>query len=347
MESMGTANPSLAALWAQKYVQKLRAQTAPSEAPNAQLAQKVKGSLRFASSQAWAKTEKLLTAEMTRHRLDPDLIDPWQIAEDSRQLFEKAAESYQEQLSPERFSVEIAASCGQLRARYTQRDPRVLGFMSMQFHYTGQLVLQPLSAQERSLFYPYLKVMDDHLYMPLQRSYAAAAVHAGQTLSPPLAAVQELLPITTQVAESICGEVAQRFSDYRTESGLLTDVEVRISSIRDVEMFQVYLGLCALEGNVAAVQQELFPLCVMLYPALKVSWDLVRQMLQLLDESLHFHLTPPSYELILPYLRAIQDMFSLEVFPEEDPIWSHHPDVVRFMGAARELLQELLSKQAS
>ncbi|MEN9221774.1 MAG: hypothetical protein Q6M04_04985 [Thermostichus sp. BF3_bins_97] len=344
---MGSADRSLAALWAQKYVKELRAQGALIGAPTAQLAQKVKGSLRFASSQAWAKTEKLLAAEMTRHRLDPDLIDPWRIAEDSQHLFEKAADSCQENLPPERFSAEIATACGQLRAQYTRRDPRVLGFMSMQFHYTGQMVLQPLSAQERSLFYPYLKVMDDHLYMPLQRSYEAAAVHAGQTLSPPLAAVQELLPIITQVAESICGEIAQRFSDYRTESGLLTDVEVRISSIRDVEMFQVYLGLCTLEGNVAAVQQELFPLCVMLYPALKVSWDLVRQMLELLDESLHFHLTPSSYDLVLPYLRAIQDMFSLEVFPEEDPIWSHHPDVVRFMGAARDLLQELLNKQAS
>lgn len=347
MEATGSADCSLAALWAQKYVKELQAQGSLIAAPNTQLAQKVKGSLRFASSQAWAKTEKLLAAEVARHRLDPDLIDPWQIAEDSRQLFEKAAESYQEQLTPERFSAEIAAPCGQLRARYTRPDPRVLGFMSMQFHYTGQLLLQALSAEERSLFYPYLKVMDDHLYMPLQRLYEAAAAHAGQTLSPPLAAMRELLPVTTQVAEFICGEVAQRYSDYRTESGLLTDVEVRISSIRDVEMFQIYLGLCTLEGSVAAVQQELFPLCVMLYPPLKVSWDLVRQMLELLDESLRFYLSAPSYNCVLPYLRAIQDMFSLEVFPEEDPIWSHHPDVVRFMGMARDLLQELLGKQAS
>jgi hypothetical protein len=344
MGSMGTADDrSLAALWAQKYVDKLRVQAIPSEVLNTQMADKVKGSLRFASSQAWAKTEKLLAVEMPRHRLDPDLIDPWQIAEDSQRLFEKAAESCEGGTSPARFSAEISRSCGQLRARYTQRDPRVLGFMSMQFHYTGQMVLQALSAQERGLFYPYLKVMDDHLYMPLQRMYEAAAAHARDTVSTPLAAIQELLPITTKVAESICGEVAQRFSGYRCESGLLTDVEVRISSIRDVEMFQVYLGLCALEGSVAAVQQELFPLCVMHNPALKESWELVRQMLELLDEGLHFHLTLPSYDGVLPYLRAMQDMFSLEIFPEDDPIWSHHPDVVRFMGTARDLLQELLN----
>jgi hypothetical protein len=72
----------LATLWAQKYVDKLRAQAALGELPGAQLADKVKGSLRFASSQAWAKTERLLAAEIPKQRLDPDLIDPWQIAED-------------------------------------------------------------------------------------------------------------------------------------------------------------------------------------------------------------------------------------------------------------------------
>ncbi|MFS8909117.1 hypothetical protein [Synechococcus sp. OH2] len=349
MESLEAATPySLATLWAQKYVDKLRAQAALGELPGTQLADKVKGSLRFASSQAWAKTERLLAAEIPRQRLDPDLIDPWQIAEDSRELFEKAAESCGEGLSPVRFSVKIAPFCGSLRARYSERDPRVLGFLSMQFHYTGQMVLQALSPQERSLFHPYLKIMDDHLYMPLQRMYEGAAVHAGDSASSAsLLAVQELLPIVTSVAEFICAEVAQRFPDYRCESGPLTDLEVRISSIRDVEMFQVYLGLCALEGSVAAVQQELFPLCVMLYPPLKVEWKLVRQMLELLDKALHSRLSPASYTFLLPYLQAVQGMFSLEVFPESDPIWSHHPDVLCYMGTAQKLLQELMGQKVT
>ena len=337
---------SLATLWAQKYVDKLRAQAALGELPGAPLADKVKGSLRFASSQAWAKTERLLAAEIPRQRLDPDLIDPWQIAEDSQELFEKAAASCGEGLSPARFSVKIAPSCGQLRARYSKPDPRVLGFLSMQFHYTGQMVLQALLPQERGLFHPYLKVMDDHLYMPLQRMYEAAAAQAGDHFSAPLAAIQELLPLVTSVAESICAEVAQRFPDYHCESGPLTDLNVRISSIRDVEMFQVYLGLCALEGSMAAIQQELFPLCVMLYPPLKVSWELVRQMLKLLDKVLRSGLSQASYAVLLPYLQTVQGMFSLEVFPENDPIWSHYPDVMRFMETAQNLLQELLAQKA-
>ncbi len=347
MESAAaTTTCSLATLWAQKYLDKLRAQGALGELPGTQLVDKVKGSLRFASSQAWAKTERLLAAEIPRQRIDPELIDPWQIAEDSRDLFEAAAESCGEGLPPARFSVKIAPLCGRLRARYSERDPRVLGFLSMQFHYTGQMVLQALSPQERGLFHPYLKVMDDHLYMPLQRMCENAAAHASDSFSAPLAAVQELLPLITGVAEFICAEVAQRFPNYHCESGPLTNLEVRVSSIRDVEMFQVYLGLCALEGNVASVQQELFPLCVMLYPPLKVDWELVRQMLKLLDEALRLRLTSGSYTVLLPYLQALQGMFSLEVFPESAPIWSHHPDAVRFMGMAQKLLQELLHPKA-
>jgi hypothetical protein len=337
---------SLATLWAQKYVDKLRAQAAGGGPLGLQLADKVKGSLRFASSQAWAKTEKLLASEIPRQGLDPDLIDPWKIAEDSQSLFEQAAQSCEEGIPPSRFSVKIAPLCGQLRARYSERDPRVLGFLSMQFHYTGQMLLQALLPEERSLFYPYLKVMDDHLYMPLQKMVKAAADQAGDSPSVSLVAIQELLPIVTSVAEFICAEVAERFSGYCCESGPLTDLGVRASSIRDVEMFQVYLGLCALEGSLASVQQELFPLCVTLYPPLKVGWELVRQMLELLDKSLQSRLTPASYAVLLPYLKAVQGMFSLEVFPENDPIWSYHPDVVRFLEPARQLLQELLNQKA-
>jgi hypothetical protein len=42
-------------------------------------------------------------------------------------------------------------------------------------------------------------------------------------------------------------------------------------------MFQVYLWVCVLEDTISSGQQELFPLCVMLYPRLNVRWELVQQ----------------------------------------------------------------------
>ncbi|GAB4215582.1 MAG: hypothetical protein OHK0012_16070 [Synechococcales cyanobacterium] len=331
---MGNSAISLASLWAQKYVTNLGAKV--EDDGSSQLAEKVRGSLRFASSQAWAKTEQLLAKELDRNRLDPELLDPWQIAEDSRQLFKRAAGSLQAHIPPARFSTEIAAICGHIRRRYTRTDPRVLGFMSMQFHFTGQKLLESLSTYEQSQLFPFLKVMDDQLYMPLHRTYLAAA--QAHEDAPALKAMQELLLVVTPVAEAVCAEAAHHFPQYRTDSGSLSNVTVRVSSIRDTEMFLIYLGLCTLEGSISAVQEELFPLCVMLYPPLRVGWNLVRFLLSSLENLLPTYLSQPNYATLAPNLKAIQDMFSLEVFPETDSAWNHHPDVVRWMNAARELM---------
>jgi len=64
-----------------------------------------------------------------------------------------------------------------------------------------------------------------------------------------------------------------------------------------------------------AVRQELFPLCVMLYPTLNVSWELVWEMFQLLDEKICDQLSLKQHQLYFPYFKAMQEMFSSEVLP--------------------------------
>jgi hypothetical protein len=79
-------------------------------------------------------------------------------------------------------------------------------------------------------------------------------------------------------------------------------------------MFQVYLCLCVLEDSLQSVQNELFPLCAMLYPRLQVSWRLVQEMLQAIGWEMHDRLTPHEVAVFLPYLGALTEMFSNEVF---------------------------------
>lgn len=338
----------LASLWAKKYIGNLADNdwnSASSPSYGRQwLTQRMLSTLRFASSQAWAKTEALLMSELQRHQIHIDLIDPWQIASDSRLLFEKAVESYADQVLPERFSRVIASDCGWIRQLYTAQDPRILGFMSMQFHYTGQLLLEQLNPAEQAWMGDYFKVMDDHLYMPLHRSYEAAARHL--EYSPALFAVQQLLPASTQIAEFVCAEVAERNPSYQSHSGSLNHLSVRVSSIRDVEMFQIYLCLCALEENIAAVQQELFPLCVMLYPALNVRWDLLRQMLRLLGQEIQKRLGSDVYRSFAPYLETLREMFSLEVFPDY-PTWSQASEPARRVNPVRGLHPDTLHRPST
>lgn len=307
-------------------------------------AETLRKALRYTSAQAWSKTETLLAAEVQRYQIDQSLIDPWQIAEDSQLLFDQALAVYTDQAAPPplvalvdleessqlnsvsqleaiaglptpgRLSVQIAPTVGQVRQKYTAVDPRVLGFVSMQFHYSGQHLLELLSPLERALVSSYFKVIDDHLYMPLQRSYEAAANY--EYNAPELKAVRQLLPISTEIARNLCQRVSQMYGDYHSHSGLLNSPSVKVSSIRDVEMFQVYLCLCVLEGGIAALQQELFPLCVMLYPPLQVRWELVRHMLRFLGQEISYRLPADQASLLRPYHRALWEMFSPEVLSD-------------------------------
>jgi hypothetical protein len=309
---------SLAGVWAKKYVENLAENASGLSGTiasvRAQTAEKLTNALRFCSSRAWAKTEDLLFKEIQKHQIDANLIDPWKIASDAQSLFEKALESYQDYRSPEQFSVNVSRHCGRIRQQHTSHDPRVLGFLSMQFHYTSQFLLEELTLTQKNSISPYLKVMDDHLYMPLQRSYDTAAKQPLDSIA--LAAVQQLLPISTQIAEVITAQVAAINPLHQCYTGNLSHPEVRVSSIRDVEMFQIYLCLCAMEGNIAAVQQELFPLCVMLYPPLNVHWNLVQQLILLLHQEIRKRLSPEFYRVFAPPIKAFNDMFAEDVFAE-------------------------------
>jgi hypothetical protein len=347
---------SLALQWAKKYMYNLAVEedeqtkdpndlaAVVSQAGREKTAYKLTESLRSISAKAWNKTEALLEREVKRHRINPALINPWEIAADSfgiyqkaldvyRQqtvsrplslvmklanegnpIYEQALQLYTEQVAPSQLSTVISSEIGAVRKKYTSVDPRVIGFVSMQFHYTSQSLLDMLSSSERVLVGAYFKVIDDHLYMPLQRAYDAAANHDYDSNA--LVAVQKLLPLSTQIAKKIADRVIQMYPNYRSYTGLLSESVVKISSIRDVEMFQVYLWVCALEGNIAAIQQELFPLCAMLYPTLNVQWEIVRQMLYLLGQSISTILTPKEADALTPYYQVMWHMFSPEVFGE-------------------------------
>ncbi len=322
------------------YTQNL--QDIVSQVGREQTAQKIMKELRSSSLQAWHQVEALLSPEISRHQIDTIYIDPWQISGDAYSIYEKTLEVYiqqaplrqlttiiqlakvgeplhqkvmdiyTEQVAPSQLATKIGASVGALRRKYTQNDPRVIGFVSMQFHYTSKILLQKLSPLEGSILSAYFQAIDDHLYMPLQRVYEAAAKYDFN--SHPLTVVKQLLPHSTRIAKNISQRITELYPHYRSRNGLLSSAEIQVSSIRDVEMFQVYLWLSVLEQNVSAIQQELFPLCIMLYPTLNVQWELIRQMLHLLVKEINYYLNPQQMEITMPYYHFLWALFSPNVF---------------------------------
>jgi hypothetical protein len=314
----------LAQMWAKKYVQSVNAYSdvfpltsigfAHEEARRTHTVKKLQQSLRTASIKAWTQTEKLIAREIRRHQIDDQLIDPWQISEDSFRVYQKTIDIYAEQGSPQHLARVLGSTVGRIRYKYTSQDPRVIGFVALQFHYTGQMLLKEISEWERERVNSYLKVIDDYLYMPLQRAYEAAAEHDFDSTA--LLVVQQLLPLSSEIARNVCERVIELYPNYCTYSGSLKDSVVKIASIRDAEMFQVYLWVCVLEQSIGAIQQELFPLCLMLYPSLRVKWELVRQMVHLLGQEIHSRLGAKQQKIFLPYCQVLWEMFSPEIFPE-------------------------------
>jgi hypothetical protein len=315
-ETEGESISLLSTLWAKRYVQNL-IELDQSNSGRKDIANQLLNTLRSASAQAWLQTETLLAREVQRQKIDSQLIDPWEISKDAHYIYKKALSAYANHVIPRQLSVQISSKLGCIRSKWTARDPRVIGFVTMQFHYTGQKLIGELPQKEQLILSEYLKVVDDHLYMPLQRAYAAAA--KADYRSPKLALVQQLLPISSRLAQEICKRVIELHPNYQCSSGLLSKSNVRVSTIRDVEMFQVYLWVCVLEENITSIQHELFPLCVMLYPTLNVSWELVRQMLHLLGQKIHSLLGVQQAAILQPYLQVLWSMFSPEVLQALKP----------------------------
>jgi hypothetical protein len=322
-------NPSESSLsqqWAKKYVRSLAESPADELQDNQpssihrrrsvreRAADRLLDSLREVSVRAWAQTEELLADEVKRHRLDRKLVNPWEISQDAFKIFEKALEICMQPSGLQSIPAMLGPDIGKVRKKYTSEDPRLMAFVSMQFHFTGFLLQGQLNPFEQSLLGNCFKIIDDHLYMPLHRAYEAAAQHPPNSLS--LKLVQSLLPKSGETATQVVNRVAELYPTYATYSGLLSSPLVRTSSQRDVEMFQIYLWVSVLEQNFSIIQEELFPLCMMLYPKLKVHWELIRQMLHLLGKEASRDLEPTLFRLYSPYLYALQDMFSPNTFPD-------------------------------
>lgn len=323
--SEGVSANSLAVSWAKKYYsvvgggknQRLRLIPENPESINfeenrAKIVDKLTDTLKVASEIAWNRVEAILGGQIECQGIDPSLINPLEIVADTRKLYRKAIDAYGDGESVFRLSVLVGRSIIEVRRKYSQVDALVLGFVTLEFQYTKKILLGCLSESELPQFAPYLKIVDDYLHIPYGEIHLAAANLASNSKA--LLAVVHLLPHTTQIASAVYDRVIAEHQSYRSSSGYLTDSEVKTSGIRDIEIFQSYLCWCVLEGSFRPIQQELFPMCVMLYPKLHVSWELVQDMLLILFGEISDRLDGEDLMVFLPYLRTVTEMFSSDVF---------------------------------
>lgn len=197
----------------------------------------------------------------------------------------------------------------QLRERLLlASDSRTLGFMTTQFHFSSYLLLKHLTTPEQVLLSPYCRFIEEQVSIPLKRVCSAAARH--DLDSPTMITIQQLLPKSLEIASTVYQRATKLCSTHCSRRGGLSDPGVMNSIVRDLQMFQAYFALCVLEGSMAAVEQELLPLCVMVFPSIGVTWKLVEQMLRLLIDELMVRVDPVQKRLLLPYTQSMQLLFS-------------------------------------
>jgi hypothetical protein len=324
---------SLINLWTSRYTTDLS--TFSSETGKEAVIQLVKSSSSAGRSQTVKQLKRILQINRERAGIQsntlfsyiPNLVnlsDAQRIAAAATHLYEKTLEFYEQQ-SPSPASFVLMPSLGiqtitqlseelepvlqELQHQHlAAKDSRAIAFLSTQFHFSSQFLLNQLTPVEQLLVSPYFRFLEEQVCIPWKRVCEAAAGHTLQ--SPRLSLVQQMLPRSRDIALSVSHRVMQLNPHYQSQRGLLSNPGVMASSIRDVQMFQGYLWLSILEGSTASIEEELVPLCVMVYPSVNVSWELAHQGIQLLTEELQSRMQPEHVEIFLPYAQSMQHFFS-------------------------------------
>ncbi|NEO97464.1 MAG: hypothetical protein F6K58_01875 [Symploca sp. SIO2E9] len=208
----------------------------------------------------------------------------------------------------QQLSRELQPKIEQLRIEHLSTgDRRAIGFVSTQFHFSTRFIFNQLQLSEQILLSPYFKFVEEQVCIPWQRVCDAAAKQTPGSWK--LALVQQMLPASREIAVNIHRRACQMYPNHRSRRGNLDEPGVKASSIRDIEMFQAYLWLCVLEDSMAAVEKELLPLCVLVFPSIDVDWELVKKIVPFLVDEFWVHMSQEQMLLLQTYTNAMQQLF--------------------------------------
>jgi hypothetical protein len=189
------------------------------------------------------------------------------------------------------------------------KDWKMLGFITTQINFSNALLLEQLTPVEQVLINPYLKFLEEQVALPWQRLCAAAAKH--NLNSPAFVLVEQLTPIASDIAATTYARLLRFFPNYYSRRGKLSNLAVKHSCLRDLTMFQVYLWLCVLQGDLNVVEQELVALCIMVMESVGVEWRVIAKWNKTLMDEVLNRLDSPQRMLVTSYaegmIAAFQD----------------------------------------
>ncbi|ESA37108.1 hypothetical protein N836_04365 [Leptolyngbya sp. Heron Island J] len=182
-----------------------------------------------------------------------------------------------------------------------------LGFLTTQINLTNSLLLQALTPAEQALINPYFKFLEEYVAIPWQRLCLAATNYPQDSAS--MTIVESMLSLATKISGTVYEKWYERFPTYNSRRGTLNHPGIIHSCIRDFDMFQVYLWVCFLEGNLSFVQQELSPICIIIFHTLGIPWEMTFEGTIFLMHEILKQLEPYQKDLVRPYTQEMINIF--------------------------------------
>ncbi len=193
----------------------------------------------------------------------------------------------------------LEPTLNELRTRSSHsNDGKPLGFMTTQINLTNALLIKELDPIEQALVGAYFRFLEDHLAMPWQRMCAAALHHKGGSAI--FSIVERMLPMMSEISMAAYSQWSHDFPYFHTRRGRLDHPEVKHSSLRDFDMFQVYLWLSFLQGHIRVIKEELVVLCRVVYGQIGIPWEMTLRGTHLITDKVLSCLEPHELSLVEP-----------------------------------------------
>ncbi|GAP97677.1 hypothetical protein [Leptolyngbya sp. NIES-2104] len=252
-----------------------------------------------------------------------------QLAKSVEAVYEKVLQFYEQQsnikqnladsLNPvsgwvpeiEALSIELQPVLYQMQQQHlADEDPRAIGFVTTQFHFSTQMILKRLNPIEKALLGSYFQLAEEQVCTPWQEICELA--NRSDRASREVLLIEQLLSEGNAIAQAVCEKARQQFPQFKSRRGSWDNVQITTSMKRDLNMFQCYLWLCVLHQDLSPITVRLLPLCLMVFPSVNISWEFIDQTVRLLVEEVRSRLTQNQWSIVQPYAVGLIDTFSVQ-----------------------------------
>ena len=183
-----------------------------------------------------------------------------------------------------------------------------IGFLTTQLHLTRHRILERLDAYERLWLNSYFQLVEEQVCMPWQRISQAASNPYLPVVKSQM--VQTVLPLSQEIGKAVYQKAVLHHPGHHSRQGRIQALGVEKSSIRDMSMFQAYIWLCILEDSVEVIEEELLPLCLLVFPSADVDWQLVENGITWLLEAMANYMTTEQRAILVKYGQPIKQLFA-------------------------------------